>query len=91
MVVFLSYVVQTVFLTVVGYFAVYVLLELRVLLISRKVERRKLTEVSHLLSPARLEDAFSPPVSVLLPICNESAVVERLIDAVCRLRYPANA
>ena len=28
-------------------------------------------------------------MSVLLPICNESEVVERLIDAACRLSYPA--
>jgi cellulose synthase/poly-beta-1,6-N-acetylglucosamine synthase-like glycosyltransferase len=85
----LSYLAQSVFVVLVACFALYVLLELRVLLISRKVERRKLTEVAQ---PAAVpEDAFSPPVSVLLPICNESAVVERLIDAACRLRYPANA
>ncbi|SEF11844.1 cellulose synthase (UDP-forming) [Burkholderia sp. WP9] len=85
----LSCLAQLVFLLVVLYFALYVLLELRVLLISRKVERRKLTELAR--SSARFEDAIHPPVSVLLPICNESEVVERLIDAVCRLRYPSEA
>jgi cellulose synthase (UDP-forming) len=85
----LSYSAQAVFLVVVVYFAVYVLLELRVLMISRKVEWRKLTELAQPF--AGPEDAFNPPVSVLLPICNESAVVERLIDAACRLHYPANA
>lgn len=89
MVVWLSYFAQAVFLAVVAYFALYVSLELRVLLISRKVERRKLTALAQpSLEP---EEDFSPPVSVLLPICNESAVVERLIDTACRLRYPAHA
>lgn len=83
----LSYSAQAVFLVVVVYFALHVVLELRVLMISRKVERRKLTELAQ--PSVGLEDAFSPPISVLLPIRNESAVVERLIDAACRLRYPA--
>lgn len=89
MVVLLSYLAQALFLVVVAYFALYVLLEMRVLLISRKVERRKLAEIGR--SSSEHEIPFHPPVSVLLPICNESAVVERLIDAACRLRYPADA
>lgn len=85
----LTYLVQAVFLLVVVFFALYVALELRVLLISRWAERRKL---SHVETPVTMtEETFHPPVSVLLPICNESAVVERLIDAACRLRYPVNA
>lgn len=87
MLVLLSWFCQAVFLAVVVYFAVYVLLELRVFLISRKVERRELTELSH--SGAEPEADFWPPVSVLLPIYNESAVIERLIDAACRMRYPS--
>ena len=43
----LSWFCQAIFLLVVGYFALYVLLELRVFLISRKVERRKLTELAN--------------------------------------------
>lgn len=85
----LSYFAQLVFLLVVAYFALYVLLELRVLLISRKVERRKLTEYARLAGEC--EEPFHPPVSVLLPVCNEADVVERLIDAVCHLDYPSDA
>jgi len=85
----LSYFAEAVFLVVVAFFALYVLLELRVLLISRRVERRKLVE--HAAPSAEREDDFKPPVSVLLPICNESAMVARLIDAACRLHYPADA
>jgi cellulose synthase (UDP-forming) len=83
----LSWFCQAVFLVVVVYFALYVLLELRVFLISRKVEQRKLTELVH--SSSEHDADRSPCVSVLLPVCNEFEVVERLIDAVCRLRYPA--
>ena len=90
----LSYLAQAVFLLVVVYFALYVLLELRVLLISRSVEQRKAErrELTDLALPRDTRDVDSwPTVSVLLPICNESAVVERLVDAACRLRYPAPA
>lgn len=89
MIVLLSNLSQGVFLLVVAYFALYVFLEMRALLISNKVERRKLTEVAK--PSVGLEDTFNPPVSVLLPICNESGVVERLLDAVCSLNYPTNA
>lgn len=79
--------IQAVFFLVVCCFVLYVALELRVLLISRKVEKRRLEE----WIPDRQDtDDFFPPVSVLLPVCNEAAVVERLIDSVCRLRYPHN-
>lgn len=44
--------------------------------------------------PARAEaptwDDRLPAVTVQLPIFNEANVVERLIDAACRLRYPAD-
>ena len=86
----LSWIAQTVFLLVVACFALYLALELRVLFISRRVERQKLAE----LAPSRLDpldEDFRPKLSVLLPVCNESSVVERLIDAACRLRYPAEA
>ncbi|MDR5883631.1 glycosyltransferase [Caballeronia sp. LZ032] len=85
----LSWLFQAMFLAVVVYFALYVLLELRVFLISRKVEQRRLTELDHM--PHEPEPDFWPRVSVLLPICNESGVVERLIDAACRLDYPSDA
>ena len=83
----LSYFAQILFSLIVLYFALYVLLELRVLFISHQVERRKLSEINS----SEIDNNFTPPVSVLLPICNESTVVERLIDAVCRLCYPSQA
>ncbi|SDR41739.1 glycosyltransferase [Paraburkholderia tuberum] len=83
----LSWFCRAIFLVVVVYFALYVLLELRVFLISRKVEQRKLTELAHSSSGAQIDSW--PLVSVLLPIYNESEVVERLIDAVCNFSYPA--
>ncbi|WP_244976682.1 glycosyltransferase [Achromobacter piechaudii] len=70
-------------------FGLYVILELRVLLISRKVERRKLAAIDQAV--VDIDRTNLPRVSVLLPICNESSVVERLIDAACRLRYPPGA
>lgn len=79
---------QAMFIAVVAYFALYVLLELRILFISNKAERRKLTELEQ--SSVVIEDGYNPVVSVLLPIHNESSVVERLIDAVCDLGYPAD-
>lgn len=84
----LSWLTQAVFLLVVAVFALYLALELRVLLISRRVERHKLTALAR--SCDKDDEHFRPPVTVLLPVCNESAVVERLIGAVCRLRYPAS-
>ncbi|MXS86204.1 glycosyltransferase [Nitrosomonas sp. HPC101] len=87
----LSFFTQAVFFVVVVYFALYVLLELRILFISRKVEQRKLTELTEETQPSLcIGDDYRPPVSVLLPVHNESSVVERLIDAVCRLHYPAD-
>ncbi|WP_321912882.1 glycosyltransferase [Paraburkholderia sp. J11-2] len=83
----LSWFCQAAFFVVVVYFALYVFLELRVFLISRKVERRKLTELAHSTTDAAADRW--PTVSVLLPVCNESDVVERLIDAACRLQYAA--
>ncbi|MHC3924611.1 glycosyltransferase [Alcaligenes nematophilus] len=84
-----AYLIQALFLLVVGAFALYVVLELRVLLISRRVERRKLSELVQ--TSAALRQDWYPKVSVLLPIYNEAAVVERLIDAACRLDYPVSA
>ena len=84
-----AYLIQALFVLVVGAFALYVVLELRVLLISRRVERRKLSELVQ--STVALQQDWYPKVSVLLPIYNEAAVVERLIDAACRLDYPVSA
>jgi len=86
----LSYATQAVFFLVVLCFILYVLLELRVLGISRRVERHKLTELASQL-PGMQALPVWPQVSVLLPIYNEAAVVVRLIDAVCRLQYPISS
>jgi cellulose synthase/poly-beta-1,6-N-acetylglucosamine synthase-like glycosyltransferase len=83
---FLSVVTQGLFFLVISYFALYVVLELRVVLISKRVERKKLSSIG--LPSTPVDENNLPKVSVLLPVCNESNVVERLIDAVCGLVYP---
>ncbi|MDL2269258.1 glycosyltransferase [Desulfosarcina sp. OttesenSCG-928-A07] len=80
---YLVAVMEILFLGVVACFAVYVLLELRTMLISRAVQRRNLVCME---ASAGLD--FCPQVAVLLPICNESNVIEGLIAAVCKLEYP---
>ncbi|RMG32701.1 MAG: glycosyltransferase, partial [Gammaproteobacteria bacterium] len=81
---------QGLFVLIEVYYAIYVLLELRTLWISRKAQRRELPRLSACASSAP-DTAFAPPVSVLLPVRDVPAVIERLIDAVCRLRYPRSA
>lgn len=82
---FLALFLEFVFYFVICCFAVYVLLELRMVRISSRVERRKLSEIA--LRPEKGTD-FYPKVAVLLPVCNESAVIGRLVDAACNLQYP---
>lgn len=82
----LSFLAQGIFLLVVVCFAFYVALELRVLLVSRRVEKRKLARLNSSID-IMSENLFQPQVSVLLPIYNESDVVERLINAACAMRY----
>lgn len=84
----LSWFAQAVFFLVVLAFGVYATLELRVFLISCRIEKRKLNAV---VVPRTLQPGdVHPKVSIFLPVYNESAVIERLIDAVCRLRYSAS-
>jgi cellulose synthase (UDP-forming) len=83
---FLSVVIQGIFFVIVTCFALYVILELRVVLISKNVKRKKLSKIS--LPPLDMGGGFFPKVSVLLPVCNESSVIERLIDSVCCMDYP---
>lgn len=80
--------VQGVFSLVVAYYAVYALLELRMVLRSRGCEKAPLTELDPDALPRPVAARRQPAVSVLLPVYNESQVIERLIDAVCRLDYP---
>lgn len=79
--------VQGVFSLVVAYYAAYALLELRMVLLSRKCEEARMTELDSAGLPV-VDLSCLPVVSVLLPVYNESRVIERLIDAVCRLDYP---
>lgn len=83
---FFAWLLEAAFYAVIACFAVYVLLELRMVRVSSKVQRRRLSEIS--LEPQAV-DGFFPKVAVLLPVCNESAVIRRLVDAVCALQYPA--
>lgn len=76
-----------VFSCIVAFYVGYALLELRMVLLSRKCEKIRLTELDTVVLPPT-DRSRLPLVSVLLPIYNESSVVERLIDAVCRLDYP---
>lgn len=79
--------IQGLFSFVVAYYAIYVILELRMVLLSQQCERAKFSEIVSPDYPS-LGASFLPRVSVLLPVYNESLVIERLIDAVCRLDYP---
>ncbi len=78
---------QTISLLIVVYYAAYALLELWIVLKAAKEEKLLLTEVTTATLPT-LEREDLPQVTVLLPVCNESQVIERLIDAVCALNYP---
>lgn len=80
-------VLQGVFFGIVAWYVVYAVLELRMVLLARKSEKIRLTELDAADLPV-IDQSRLPLVSVLLPICNESSVVERLIDAVCNLAYP---
>lgn len=78
---------QAVFFCIVLYYVAYALLELRMVLQSRKDEKIRLTKLDSVILPV-VDRSRLPFVSVLLPVCNESSVIERLIDAVCGLDYP---
>lgn len=83
----MTYLLQALFLLVIAFFVVYALLEVRLVLLSRKAEKLGFEEVqafSHMLDDV----AAWPVVTVFLPVYNESTVIERLVDAVCALDYP---
>lgn len=79
--------VQALLALVIVYFACYVLLELRTSRLSGKQEKIPLVGVD--AGRGVVQAAFLPVVSVLLPVYNERLVVEKLLDAVCALQYPA--
>ena len=82
---FFAWLLEWVFYGVIACFAVYVLLELRMIRVSSKAKGCRLSEVC--LRPEG-EECLFPGVAVLLPVCNESGVIRRLVDAVCALEYP---
>ena len=84
-----AFFLQGVFFLIVAYYVAYVLLELRMVLLSRRCEKIRLIEVDLASIPA-IDQSRLPQVSVLLPVYNEALVIERLIDAVCKLNYPQN-
>ena len=50
--------------------------------------RNRKNEAHSNLPPAHFEEAELPFVTIQLPIFNEQFVIDRLIDACCRLEYP---
>jgi cellulose synthase (UDP-forming) len=62
-------------------FAAYVLLELRLALLAGRSKEGT-------PPPSGPEGEFCPRVAVLLPVCDESAVIEGLVRSVGRLEYP---
>lgn len=83
----MSYLLQTLFMLVITFFVVYAVLEVRLVLLSRKAEKLGFEEI-HALNHMPDDIAEWPVVTVFLPVYNESMVIERLIDAVCALDYP---
>jgi len=82
----LSILLQSVFFLVVAYFAAYALLELRLVRLSGRSEKKRLSAREAAYAP--LSPGSFPMVSVLLPIYNENELARRLIDAVGELDYP---
>lgn len=82
----MSFLLQFLLATVVACFSMYVLLEVRS--VRKAGKNRGLALARGAVPPAAISDEHLPKVSVLLPVYNEKLVVEKLIDAVCALRYP---
>ena len=78
--------IQALLALIVGLFLLLVVLEARSVRRSGKAGGVRLEPVN---AAAPLSDERLPMVSVLLPVYNEKLVVEKLIDAVCALDYPA--
>ena len=64
----------------------YTLVQLNLLRLYRKRRKNK----PDLNLSASVSDPDLPVITVQLPLYNERYVVERLIDAVCQIKYPAN-
>lgn len=84
----MSILIEVVLTVLVGFFILYVILEVRAVRRSKCAGGLKLVTVE--TAPAPLPDALLPKVSVLLPVYNEKRVVEKLINAACALEYPTD-
>lgn len=83
-----SLILQGVFGLVVLFFLVYALLELRLVKLSRQVQRVRMMTLDADGQFSLASTQTWPKVTVLLPVYNESLVIESLIDAACALEYP---
>lgn len=94
---------QAIFTLIIVIFLAYAALELRLIFLSKKSQRVPLLEIQSSIEGGvdpDLNPKASPPsskllneekwpiVTVLLPVYNESKVIEALIDAVCAMQYP---
>ncbi|MFR2386421.1 MAG: glycosyltransferase, partial [Bilophila wadsworthia] len=84
----MSLLIEVLLTLLVGFFILYVVLEVRAVRRSKRVGGLTLVTVG--TAPAPLPDALLPKVSVLLPVYNEKLVVEKLINAACALEYPVD-
>lgn len=79
---------QTIFGLVVMIFLLYAVLELRLVVLSRRSEKVRMLALDADDQCTLGAAAEWPKVSVMLPVYNESRVIEALIDAACALEYP---
>ncbi len=86
----LSTLIQVLFGLVVMFFLLYAVLELRLVVLSRRSEKVRLLALDADDQCTMGAAAEWPKVTVLLPVYNESRVIEALIDAACALAYPAD-
>lgn len=84
----LSVLIQALFGLVVVFFLIYAVLELRLVLLSRRSERVRMMTLYADQQCSLGARVHWPKVTVLLPVYNESRVIESLIDAACALEYP---
>lgn len=84
----LSFIVQALFGIVVLFFLVYAVLELRLVMLSRRSEQVRMMALDADQQCSLGSTVQWPKVTVLLPVYNESRVIESLIDAACALEYP---
>ena len=85
----LSALIQALFGVIVLFFLIYAVLELRLVMLSRRSERVRMMALDADQPCSMGSKVTWPKVTVLLPVYNESRVIESLIDAACALAYPA--